>query len=312
MISVIVPVYNAEKTLNQCVDSILSQKYKDFELLLINDGSQDRSGEICDEYALKDNRVRVFHQTNKGVSAARNVGLNNMCGEFVTFCDSDDWVEDTWLSDYINNHIGEDILYQNSIWHNKNIIKKRTVQIENNIDKKTAIALLYKYNTIGYIWSALFKKEIIEKYNIRFPHNYAYREDYIFVLNYCKYVSSIRILSNTNYHYYFPQTPRKYNIFSIEKFQVFYDEATLLYELCGNKFNIISNLCSINIYNSINMLFMSNLPSKEKYNLYKYLHNLPFKLSADKIKLKILFAFINISPLFLSYIIFKLKFMMKK
>lgn len=90
LISIIVPVYNSEKTLNRCIDSILSQTFHDWELLLIDDGSTDCSGEICDEYAIKDKRVKVFHKGNGGVSSARNVGLNNAKGEWITFIDSDD------------------------------------------------------------------------------------------------------------------------------------------------------------------------------------------------------------------------------
>ena len=89
-ISIIVPVYNAERTLNRCVDSILSQTFQEWELLLIDDGSTDRSGELCDEYASKDQRIKVFHKKNGGVSSARNIGLNYAKGEWITFIDSDD------------------------------------------------------------------------------------------------------------------------------------------------------------------------------------------------------------------------------
>ncbi|MGN0202626.1 MAG: glycosyltransferase family 2 protein, partial [Candidatus Cryptobacteroides sp.] len=99
-ISVIVPVYNAESTIRRCVDSILAQTFTDFECLLIDDGSKDRSGEICDEYAAKDSRVRVFHKENGGVSSARNVGLDNAKGEWVTFVDSDDWIDSYYLSSF--------------------------------------------------------------------------------------------------------------------------------------------------------------------------------------------------------------------
>lgn len=102
-ISVIVPVYNAKKYLHRCIDSILSQTFTDFELLLIDDGSKDKSGAICDEYAVKDNRVRVFHKENGGVSSARNLGLDNAEGEYVTFVDADDyWLEDTALMCLLN------------------------------------------------------------------------------------------------------------------------------------------------------------------------------------------------------------------
>ena len=91
-ISVIIPVYNAESTLRRCVDSVLAQTFTDFECLLINDGSKDKSGEICDEYAIRDSRIKVFHKENGGVSSARNVGLDNATGEWIAFVDSDDWV----------------------------------------------------------------------------------------------------------------------------------------------------------------------------------------------------------------------------
>ena len=90
-ISVIVPGYNAETTICHCVDSVLSQTFTDFECLLINDGSKDKSGEICEEYTAGDSRIRVFHKENGGVSSARNLGLDNATGEWIAFVDSDDW-----------------------------------------------------------------------------------------------------------------------------------------------------------------------------------------------------------------------------
>jgi len=90
-ISVIVPVYNVEKYLRECVDSVLAQTFKDFELILVDDGSPDNSGKICDEYAAKDSRVRVFHKTNGGVSSARNFGIKESRADYIAFLDSDDW-----------------------------------------------------------------------------------------------------------------------------------------------------------------------------------------------------------------------------
>ena len=94
MISIIIPVYNAEKTLDKCLNSILNQKFQDFELILVNDGSKDKSGEICDAYALKDKRIKVFHQENTGQSKARNFGLTVACGEYIGFIDSDDFIDE--------------------------------------------------------------------------------------------------------------------------------------------------------------------------------------------------------------------------
>ena len=99
-ISVIVPVYKVEKDLHRCVDSILAKTFTDFELLLINDVSPDNCAAICDEYALKDSRVRVFHKENGGVSSARNIGLEKARGEWIAFCDSDDYVTPNWLESF--------------------------------------------------------------------------------------------------------------------------------------------------------------------------------------------------------------------
>ena len=100
LVSVIVPVYKAEKYLHKCVDSLLAQTMTDFEVLLINDGSPDRSGAICDEYAAKDSRIRVFHKENGGVSSARNLGILESQGKYITFVDSDDWLSPCYLADF--------------------------------------------------------------------------------------------------------------------------------------------------------------------------------------------------------------------
>ena len=91
-VSIIVPVYNTERFLNRCIDSVLAQTYSDWELLLVDDGSTDSSGSICDEYATQDSRIRVFHKENGGVSSARNLGLDYARGEWITFVDSDDYI----------------------------------------------------------------------------------------------------------------------------------------------------------------------------------------------------------------------------
>lgn len=100
-LSVIVPVYNTEKYLRQCIDSILSQIFSDFELILVDDGSTDKSGVICDEYSCKDNRIRVIHQENDGVTAARKRGVETATGEYISFIDSDDWIEPNMYQDML-------------------------------------------------------------------------------------------------------------------------------------------------------------------------------------------------------------------
>ena len=100
-VSIIIPVYNVEAVLERTINSILQQEYRNFEVLLINDGSTDSSGKICDYFAAIDSRIRVFHRKNGGVSSARNVGLKNAAGEYIVFIDSDDVVEANFLHSYI-------------------------------------------------------------------------------------------------------------------------------------------------------------------------------------------------------------------
>lgn len=120
-ISVIIPVYNAEATLRRCVDSVLSQTFTDFECLLINDGSKDKSGEICDEYAARDSRIGVFHKENGGVSSARNVGLDNATGEWIAFVDSDDWAGEKYLESF-SEYLDADLIISGFQSVNKNEI----------------------------------------------------------------------------------------------------------------------------------------------------------------------------------------------
>lgn len=110
MISIIIPVYKAEKTIRRCLDSIMHQSYEDWEAIVVDDGSPDDAGKICDEYERVDSRFRVIHQKNGGVSSARNAGLDISRGEYIAFCDSDDYVEKNWLISFIRHIEGYDVV----------------------------------------------------------------------------------------------------------------------------------------------------------------------------------------------------------
>lgn len=116
LISVIVPCYNVEEYLPKCVESILNQTYRNLEIFLVNDGSLDRSGEICDEYVVKDTRIKVIHKENGGLSDARNVALDIMTGEYVTFVDSDDYVAEDYV-EYLYKLIEENGVKLSVSWH---------------------------------------------------------------------------------------------------------------------------------------------------------------------------------------------------
>ena len=190
-ISVIVPVYKAEAYLHRCVDSLLAQTFQDFEILLIDDGSPDRSGEICDEYARRDKRVRVFHKENAGVSSARNLGLDNARGEWICFVDSDDWVEMTYLYDLKSGVLSEKSLVVQGfefVTISGAIINYKQFKHE-IIIFEDFIRLFTEYNlcSYGFPWSKLFSRKLITDNHIRFETSISFSEDLLFVLDYiCK------------------------------------------------------------------------------------------------------------------------------
>lgn len=273
MISIIVPIYNSEKTLSQCVDSILSQKYSDFEILLIDDGSTDESSKMCDEYAKLDKRIRVFHQDNQGVSAARNLGLDYMKGEFVTFCDSDDWVEDTWLLDYIDNYHGEDVLYQNARWwKNTEILLDRNVSLSPSMGTFDKIQKLYLANTLFYIWSGLWRSDIIKQYKLRFP-NVILWEDRIWSCLFCSHIQLINIIPNDkchqyNYNYRFP-IKRRYEEINLEKFKALIMSLNACNLMCQSfhkeaEFIYFSRKISADIFYNLLLMYKEHLLNKEE------------------------------------------------
>lgn len=197
LISIIVPVYNAENTLRQCVDSILSQEYKDLELLLIDDGSKDGSPAICDEYAVKDERVRVFHKENGGVSSARNLGLDNAIGEWITFIDSDDYITEDYFESVADSD--EDILirgYKNI----KNGQMNEALPINGipmNISLREFIERYLPNPVVRCPWCKFYKKKSIE--NLRFLTEMKIGEDAQFVFTYLAKCQSYKLLSGGEY-----------------------------------------------------------------------------------------------------------------
>ena len=215
MISIIVPIFNAATTLHNCVDSILNQEYIDFELLLIDDGSSDNSGSICDEYAVKDSRVRVFHKKNGGVSSARNLGLHNAIGEWVTFCDADDYVGKGWLSAYgeaMDNDADLAIQGMYHIGKTKTLSKSLSNEIGTTIDeKKDLILRLSKQCVFGYVGVKLFRRDIIYNYDVYFDEKSAVWEDGQFIAKYLEYTNSFYCFDYIGYFYYLPPENKAYN-----------------------------------------------------------------------------------------------------
>lgn len=200
LISVIVPVYNAEKTLRQCIDSILSQDFKDYELLLVDDGSKDLSPSICDEYALKDNRIRVFHKDNGGVSSARNLGLDHFQGEWVTFVDSDDYVDDCYFD--VANKFIDDLLIVPYMWLNEGgkTLDLRLERYHSILEGESIRVFLNKYLTTFILrgpHALFYKKKLIQ--GIRFNEAMKVGEDIVFVHQYLLKCKSLRCCHHSSY-----------------------------------------------------------------------------------------------------------------
>ena len=206
-ISIIVPVYNAQKTIARCIESILNQDYKDFELLLIDDGSKDDSGNICDGYAGQDERVRVIHKENSGVSDTRNQALKEAVGEYLQFLDADDWITpnatrllvesmeknncDMVIADFYRV-IGERLSHKGSIDEDGVLSRENfaNLMMENPAD--------FYY---GVLWNKLYKKEIIEKHHLNMNPKISWCEDFMFNLEYIRYCENIYVLQVPIYYY---------------------------------------------------------------------------------------------------------------
>lgn len=200
-ISVIVPVYNAEKWLRRCVDSILAQTYTDFELLLVDDGSTDGSGAICDEYATLDPRIRPFHKPNGGVSSARNLGLDNANGEWICFIDSDDEINNLqvlyttdWDSDMIFFTLK--IINKNGTYYSE--IPKLTS--ESSDTKENYIRSYLHLHIFNSVCAKLIRRSIIK--NLRFNKTIKFGEDALFNLQLIESVNKITLCNNVEYIYH--------------------------------------------------------------------------------------------------------------
>ena len=210
-LSIIVPVYNCEKHLSGCIESILNQTYMNFELLLVDDGSTDNSGMLCDDYMRKDNRIQVIHQTNSGVSVARNTGIRHADGKYIMFVDSDDCISDEFLYSAVLDLIQTNTdLYISGIrmdsYDGERITKKQEYTI-NRSQSLSVKQLLEKCNVDYPIINIcgpcckLYKKSVIDSHGILFNENLSLGEDTDFNLRYLKNIDSVYFSSSIYYFY---------------------------------------------------------------------------------------------------------------
>ena len=206
-VSIIVPVYNAEKTIGRCIDSILGQQYTDFELLLVDDGSKDGSGAICDSYALADSRVQVIHKENTGVSDTRNIGISRAAGVYLQFLDSDDWITpdatkllvetardhdcDLVISDFYRV-VGERVSREGDIDEDRVLTREEYAahMMEQPAD--------FYY---GVLWNKLYRRDIVESHRLRMDPELSWCEDFMFNLEYIRHAQRFYALQVPIYYY---------------------------------------------------------------------------------------------------------------
>ena len=214
-ISVIVPVYNTEQYLPRCIESILGQSFADFELLLIDDGSADGSGAICDAYAEKDSRIRVFHKENGGVSSARNMGLDNAHGEWITFVDSDDYIDEDFFPTCFDENV--ELYVQNWRFANGDVSEWfEACNVGSDKCHRFMCDNLHTdtFRTASYFF---FKRSILVKNGITFDTRFKLGEDTLFVMDYYKYVHAIVVLATSCYEYNRQDGwNKKYNLSMVE------------------------------------------------------------------------------------------------
>lgn len=198
MVSIIVPVFKAEKYLRQCVDSILAQTFTDWECILVDDGSPDGSGAICDEYARKSARIKVIHKENGGVSSARNIALGRISGKWLAFVDSDDCLYPNaiqkWTEVAERNELDLIQCHFNREYKEGQVVADYTEVL-------TAQQYADKENYLTCVWGTLFKTSIVKDYSLRFDENVRLGEDQLFLLNHMQYCKRIQRIGDVLYFY---------------------------------------------------------------------------------------------------------------
>lgn len=206
-VSIIIPVYRTEKYITKCVQSCLNQSYHDIEIILVDDGSFDQAGKICDEFALLDSRIIVYHKKNGGISEARNFGLKYALGDLITFVDSDDYLDTTMIERMVTYQVLRDydlvITGYNNIDGDVITPCPDLIPVDSESIDETMCVLaqkggLYQFRTV---WAKLFKTAIIKKNSLLFPEGVSYAEDFYFVLEYIKHISTCLAVNNRLYYY---------------------------------------------------------------------------------------------------------------
>ncbi len=283
-VSIILPVYNVSKYLERCFTSIINQTHPNFEVIIVNDGSTDNSGVICDQWALKDSRINVLHQSNSGVAAARNRGITGASGTYVFFMDPDDWIEPNLIADNLLESNKSDIVI---FGYQKETITDSGVQ---KTDSKIKPAALLSQQEIikglvdvlenggrFSVWNKLFKTELIRKNSLQFPA-FKRGQDIAFTLRAFKHANSIVTNPKIYYHQIAFNTADKYNPDAIENHFYFTTEFYHLFNdwmLERRNLNYLIKLLSLWFFHVVpsNIVANVNLSYHDKKKLLKSMVN---------------------------------------
>ncbi|MBQ9743133.1 MAG: glycosyltransferase [Ruminococcus sp.] len=284
-VSVIVPVYNAQQYLERCLESLVSQTYKELEIILVDDGSSDNSPAICDSWAQKDSRFKVIHKQNAGAGMARNSGIDVATGRYVTFVDADDYIESETVSKCINSMMDNNChtaAFGSNVVDSKGNTRQRHVTASPlYIGRESVSELLcgmLSYN-VGFgmsVWSKVFDLDIIREHCIRFlSEREFYSEDALFVLEYFSYADSVCVLSD-NLYYYFENDgslSRVYNIKREQNLGLFLRKSLETARL-NNLSDNVSDAIMVRYQNYLMVTFKYLMSSELKFSdRYRSLHS---------------------------------------
>lgn len=305
--SIIVPVYNVEKYVGDCISSILAQTYPHFELILVDDGSTDESGNICDRYAAQDSRIKVIHQANGGVSRARNKGIEAATGQWICFIDSDDEVKPELLKHYIHD-VDADMMVQGilEIYPDG---KTSHIPMPDLYVKQENYQTLHVRRHDLYSPRKCFRADIIRQNNLRFIEDMHSAEDLTFVLNFMRLSDSTHFIPHEGYIY-----KRRYNTLTGK----FYPSKTVLcwnIKILSTALNTCKNDTCSTLYRSIIELQFNGLSQyitfnykflslNERYSVYNALRKLYKYIDFRKLKwTRFVFVLLPLPPLLFDYII---------
>ena len=204
LVSVIVPVYKVESYIQACLDSIVGQTYKNLEIVLIDDGSPDRSGVICDEYAMRDGRIKVLHKKNGGVSEARNLGLKYATGDWVTFVDADDWIDPEHVRQLVETTQNRrvDCVICGYIQEYPHATFVRHIDLDAPLTGGQAIFYMLRPDLYqGFLWNKLFRKDVIDRAELQLNGSLFYLEDLAFCADFFNRSQQICCIQSDSYHY---------------------------------------------------------------------------------------------------------------